>query len=314
MSSFFCNRGLYQLLDVVTKSVKETFGDTNLDEEVDFTKILLLFAKVGERDDWFCDLSSDQSIKKFLLTNDFLSSRLSILSTLTLHRPSTVSGLDQERDLQQRGVHQGVLLRVEPDGECGGRLLQPNNRGPVRVPEHRGLQKVSGGQFRAGLHHHQGPNTVQMSEQGEDPAGAAAAAHQEGARGEQRTEREGQSDRLLPYGGAETEELQRERLRVHYHFVDRFSHLSRNATYLIRKRDLHPFSRHEGELLISCSLPNAVHSIVHFLILSISQCNSPLDCSRSPRSLKIKIRLLIARKAAITEWLLVPNDHTHFDY
>lgn len=46
MSSFFCNRGLYQLLDVVTKSVKETFGDTNLDEEVDFTKILLLFAKV----------------------------------------------------------------------------------------------------------------------------------------------------------------------------------------------------------------------------------------------------------------------------
>ena len=47
MSSYFCNRGLYQLLDVVTKSVKETFGDTNLDEEVDFTKILLLFAKVG---------------------------------------------------------------------------------------------------------------------------------------------------------------------------------------------------------------------------------------------------------------------------
>ena len=46
LSSFFCNRGLYQLLDVVTKSVTETFGDTNLDEEVDFTKILLLFAKV----------------------------------------------------------------------------------------------------------------------------------------------------------------------------------------------------------------------------------------------------------------------------
>jgi len=45
LSSYFCDQGLYQLLDVVTKSVKETFGDINLDEEVDFTKILLMFAK-----------------------------------------------------------------------------------------------------------------------------------------------------------------------------------------------------------------------------------------------------------------------------
>lgn len=50
LSSYFCNRGLYQLLDVVTKSVNETFGDTNLDEEVDFTKILLLFAKVSDKE------------------------------------------------------------------------------------------------------------------------------------------------------------------------------------------------------------------------------------------------------------------------
>lgn len=46
LSSFFCNRGLYQLLDVVVRSVNETFNECNLDDEVDFTKILLLFAKV----------------------------------------------------------------------------------------------------------------------------------------------------------------------------------------------------------------------------------------------------------------------------
>lgn len=115
-----------------------------------------------------------------------------LFNSYTLHPPRklhTVSGFDQELDLQQRSVHQGVLLPVEPDDdECGEHLLQPNNRGPVRVPEHRGLQEVPGGQLRAGLHHNQGQNTVQMPEQGEDQAGAAAAANQEGARGEQRTE------------------------------------------------------------------------------------------------------------------------------
>lgn len=44
LSTYFCNSGLYQLLDVVTNAVTVTFSDINLDDEVDFTKILLKFA------------------------------------------------------------------------------------------------------------------------------------------------------------------------------------------------------------------------------------------------------------------------------
>lgn len=66
---------------------------------------------------------------------------------------------------------------------------------------------MSGGQFRAGLHHHQGSTAVQMLKQGENQAGASAAENQEGARGEQRTERKGKSDGSVPNGGTEIEEL-----------------------------------------------------------------------------------------------------------